>query len=174
MLAHATGSAHTLDFDVVSFSREAGCFRLLSEKAADGRIIELDNLVAFAADEKLSCVNRFRRFAGDKGIDGIDAVDDSRIEQKLERAVHGRWGLCAFSLLQSAQDVVGPDKGMAPCDQLEHTPTDGGELKATLSTHFLGSSHDARHAPAVIVLATGFWKFEGGCLHFRAPLFHYI
>lgn len=154
LILGATGSAQTLDLDVVSISREACSFRLLGEKATDGRIIKLDDLVAFAADEKLSRMNRFRHFAGDEGVDGVDAVDDSRIEQKLEGAVNGWWGLCALSLFQSAQDVIGPDGSVALCNQLEHTPTDGSELKAALSTHSLGSPHDARYASVVIVLAT--------------------
>jgi hypothetical protein len=174
MLAQATGFAQTLDLDVVTVSRETCGFRLLREQTADGGVIEFDNLVAFAADEELSRVHGFRYFASDKGVDGIDAVDESCLEQKLQGPINGGRSLCAFSLFQRAQNVICADGSVALCNQLEHASTDRSELKAALRAHFLGSSHDARHAPAVIVLATGFRKLESGCLHVVHQLFHYI
>jgi hypothetical protein len=141
LLAQPTALAQTLNLDIVAVSRETRSFRLLSEQAADSGVIEFDNLVARAADEKLSHVNRFRRFAGDKGIDGIDAVDETGIEQKLQGAINSGRGLCAFSLFQRAQYFIRPDGSVALRHQFEYAPANRGELKAALRTHFLGGSH---------------------------------
>ncbi len=61
-----------------------------------------------------------------KALERVDTVDQPRVEQKIQRTVHGGRGLGLFALLERAENVVSPDGGMPLCDELQHAPAASG------------------------------------------------
>lgn len=61
-------------------------------KGFDNRlIIKLRNPLAAGADQELGAVIIRRAIAGEEGVQSLDLVDKTLLDQKIERAVNHRW-----------------------------------------------------------------------------------
>jgi len=82
---------------------------LLGKGAVDGRIMQLDHLPAAIADQQLHGMGMVEMAAEDEGVEGLDLVGETLLEQKVERPVDGRGLGMGLGLLQLGQQIVGAD-----------------------------------------------------------------
>ena len=78
-----------MDFEHLRLRREAECARFFIEHLADLFVFHLDRVVAAVANQEWDRVLHARMVAGDEGVDRLELVDESVVEQEIQRAIHG-------------------------------------------------------------------------------------
>ena len=93
--------------------------------------------------------------AGGKGIQPPDPVDESKFDQKVERAI-GNGRLLAESVFgKPFQNLVGPHCTMRFQQDFQRPPPHGRQPRATFSAQFIRARQGILRAMAVIVVGKG-------------------
>lgn len=119
-------------------------------------VIELGDRPATFADEKLTGVWIFRVRTADKGVNRIEAMNEIRLNQKLQCAIYS-WRRCPLSaFLQDIKNVVRADRLVAVPDQLQNLFPLGGKPKIAFPADSFCRLHRRFHAAGVVVGVSGF------------------
>lgn len=105
-------------------------------------IADLLRTKADIADEKRHLVRLCRVVAGDESVDRFELVDEAVLEQKIQRAVHGRRGRIAMQLTQLIEQVVSLDRFIGGSNQLQHFPAQGRQAKSPLLAGVLHRAYE--------------------------------
>ena len=135
----------------LAVSREAG----LAETAVEGRrnrgVVELGDLAAATADQEEGAMRRLGCLAADEGVEALDTMHQPLGHQEVERAVDRGWGDGAPLAAEQLQQLIGADRCVAAPDELEHPPTQLGELGARSPQTVSAADKAASNTSPVVV-----------------------
>lgn len=107
--------------------------------------------MTFTADEELRDMRLQRRIATHERIQRIDAMDEAGVDEKLERAVHGRRrGFIPF-FGEFGEDLIRADRFVRAPDDLEYAASHWREVQTTRITELVGVAQRDIDARIVVV-----------------------
>jgi hypothetical protein len=108
---------------------------------------------------------RFRCHTANEGIERIDSMNESRLQQELQGAIDSRGSECTFALFQQSEYVIRANRSVPLPNELEDPAANGGQLQLTFLADSFGHAQRAGHAPLMIVLSAGFGESVLGVCH---------
>ncbi len=138
---------------------ESVAFTAFDQHGSDQWIVDFRYGSALAADQQLSVVIALPVRATDKGVEGLDAVHESGLNEKIQRSVNCR--RCRFLAIttQFIEYVVGLDRLVPAPDDLEYPVPDAGQTQTPGAAPCFSILECFGYAPGVVVLAV----FKGVC-----------
>ena len=130
------------------------------EDTADRRVVDLRNGLTAAADQELGTVFAGCERAANEGIKGIDPVDQVRLQQEVQRAVHGRGRRSAAGLVQPVQYVICLHRLVALPDDLEDLPSYPGQPKPSLAAEAVRVRQCLGDAGLVVVIPVSEYRIS--------------
>jgi hypothetical protein len=117
------------DLDRSVPDREFELIRLMLDFSDHTRVVDFPGMSALTANQKHGGMRMLRMGAGQIGVIGCQAVDQSLIEQKIQRTVNRRGSCRSAGATQLVEQLVGTDGLLCPADQLEHLLAQLGKPK---------------------------------------------
>ena len=151
--------AKSPDLQGLRFYIEPVAFATLNEHGSDQWIVDLGDGPALAADQQLGTVIALPVRTTDKGIEGLDAVYESGLNEKIQRPVDCRRRRLLTIATQFIEYVVGLDRLVPTPDDLKYPVSDAGQTQTSRTAPRLSILECFGYAPGVVVLSL----FKGVC-----------
>ena len=87
----------------------------------------------------------------DEGVELIDAMYETGIDQEVERTVNGRWRCFVALFSQLRQDLVGTNRFVRSPHDLQHPSADRSQVQSALLTKVGGRIESVRDAALVVM-----------------------
>jgi len=93
-----------------------------------------------------------RMMAAHVGVDRFELVDESVLEQEIERAIHRRRRRVAAIVLEPVEQIIGLDRLVGCGDQLEHLQPDLGQPQPALLARSRHLAHERLGVVRMVML----------------------
>jgi hypothetical protein len=124
----------------------------LFDQFVDVSVVELGDRAAFPAYEKLARVGVSRVRAADECIDRIQAMNQIRFDEKVQRAINCRRRRFFPLIVDALQNIVGTDRRMTIPDELQDAAAYARKSQSLPPAQTLGSLDSGRNTVPVVVL----------------------
>ena len=144
-------SAVAQNLDGLGHEFEAQPIGLDADEADGAGRIEFHDDTAGAADEEHAGVRSAMGTAADKGVHGVETMDQASLAEEIERAIDGRRSGLDAAVAQGIDQVIGLDRLMIPPDQFQYLTPDRGQAQPLLTTGAFGFGQCVPHTVPVVV-----------------------
>ena len=131
--------------------RESEPVGLLGHDRVDIGIVQLDNRAAAPADQELAGMGSRRVGAADVGVERVEPVNETGLDQEIERPVDGRWRGRLTLPTQLVENVVGTDRLVTVPDEGQHPAPQFREAQAAFAAEPLRRRDGGGYAAVVVV-----------------------
>lgn len=118
----SAGGAQPARFDDLPGDGEAAIRAEPAQRFDDCVVLDFLGRAAIVADHELALMRMLDIVAGDERADALDLVNELVREQKVERAIDGRWAELAPFALEGSQQRIGADRVLRGENEFEDPP----------------------------------------------------
>lgn len=155
LACRAAATAVTQNFDCLGHEFESHPIRFDADEADGAGGIEFQDGAAGPADEEHPGMRSAMGPAADKGVDGVETMDETGLEEEIERAIDGRRSGPEAAIPQGIDQIIGLDRLMILPDEFQHLTPDGGQAQPLLPAGTFGFGQRLSHAMTMIVSGAG-------------------
>jgi len=135
--------AQAVDFEHLAVRVKILLLGGLAQLPAEAGVVQLDDRLAFIADQELALMRFGGVEATDEGAERLEPVNEVVFEQKIERPVDRRRRRVGLLGLELIEQIVGLDRPVGFEHQLEHPPPRRRQTQPALTTTLLNLTNDS-------------------------------
>ena len=137
--------------DGLAFDGKAGSLGAFFHCLLNPRIVEFRCDAARSANQKLAGMDRLGTGAADEGTLRLDAVNETLLQEEVERPVNRRRRRRPAAAAKASQNLIGADRLMASPDEFENAPSRFRQRQPAPGAELGSARNCIFHAGAVIM-----------------------